>query len=56
LVSPGRDVLAGGSTKIRAARSGPSGDAEFGELLIDLEEDKAAPALIFGLLAEMERT
>jgi hypothetical protein len=27
----------------------------FGELLIDLEEDKAARAVIFGLLAEMER-
>jgi hypothetical protein len=28
---------------------------EFGELLIDLEEDKAARAVIFRLLAEMER-
>jgi hypothetical protein len=27
----------------------------FGELLIDLEEDKAGRAVIFGLLAEMER-
>jgi hypothetical protein len=27
----------------------------FGELLIDLEEDKAAKAVVFGLLAEMER-
>jgi hypothetical protein len=27
----------------------------FGELLIDLEEDKVARAVIFGLLAEMER-
>jgi hypothetical protein len=26
---------------------------EFGELLIDLEEDKAARAVVFGLLAEM---
>jgi hypothetical protein len=26
-----------------------------GELLIDLEEDKAARAVVFGLLAEMER-
>jgi hypothetical protein len=25
----------------------------FGELLIDLEEDKAAKAVVFGLLAEM---
>jgi hypothetical protein len=25
------------------------------ELLIDLEEDKAARAVVFGLLAEMER-
>jgi hypothetical protein len=28
---------------------------EFGELLIDLEEDKAARAVVFVLLAEMER-
>jgi hypothetical protein len=28
---------------------------EFGELLIDLEEDKAARAVVFGLLREMER-
>ncbi len=27
----------------------------FGELLIDLEEDKAARAVTFGLLAEMQR-
>jgi hypothetical protein len=27
----------------------------FGELLIDLEEDKAARAVVFGLLAEIER-
>jgi hypothetical protein len=27
----------------------------FAELLIDLEEDKAARAVLFGLLAEMER-
>jgi hypothetical protein len=27
----------------------------FGELLIDLEEDKAARAVAFGLLREMER-
>jgi hypothetical protein len=27
----------------------------FGELLIDLEEDQAARAVVFGLLAEMER-
>jgi hypothetical protein len=26
-----------------------------GELLIDLEEDRAARAVVFGLLAEMER-
>jgi hypothetical protein len=26
----------------------------FGELLIDLEEDKAARAIVFGLLGEME--
>ncbi len=44
--------------------SGPSGIGEFwsypqgrgfAELLIDLEEDKAAQAVVFGLLAEMER-
>jgi len=28
---------------------------EFGELLIDLEEDKAARAVVFGLLREMEQ-
>jgi hypothetical protein len=27
----------------------------FGELLIDLEEDKAARSVVFGLLREMER-
>ena len=27
----------------------------FGELLIDLEEESAARAVVFGLLAEMER-
>jgi hypothetical protein len=27
----------------------------FGELQIDLEEDKAARAVVFGLLPEMER-
>ena len=27
----------------------------FGELLIDLEEDKAARAVVFGLLAGMQR-
>jgi hypothetical protein len=27
----------------------------FAELLIDCEEDKAARAVVFGLLAEMER-
>ena len=28
---------------------------DFEELLIDLEEDEAARAVVFGLLAEMER-
>jgi hypothetical protein len=28
---------------------------QFGDLLIDLEEDKAARAVVFGLLREMER-
>jgi hypothetical protein len=28
---------------------------ELGELLIDPEEDKAARAIVFGLLGEMER-
>jgi hypothetical protein len=27
----------------------------FGELLVDLEEDKVAKAVVIGLLAEMER-
>ena len=31
-------------------------DRTFGELLIDLEDDKAPRAVVFGLLAEMERT
>jgi hypothetical protein len=44
--------------------SGPNGERwitsvssglRFAELLIDLEEDKAARAVIFRLLAEMER-
>jgi hypothetical protein len=46
----------------RLTRSAPSrghpGDADLrqhGELLIDLEEDKAARAVMFGLLREMER-
>jgi hypothetical protein len=43
---------------------GPTGSASsggypetrtFGELLIEREEDKAARAVVFGLLAEMER-
>jgi hypothetical protein len=34
---------------------GHSKTRTFGELLIDLEEDKSARAVIFGLLAEMER-
>jgi len=46
-------------TSKRADRIGEfSGHPEtrtFGELLIDLEEDKAARAVVFGLLAEMER-
>jgi hypothetical protein len=41
---------------IRSATSGGHPETRtFGELLIDLEEDKAARALVFGLLAEMER-
>lgn len=43
----------------RAERSGEfwahRGGARFGELSIDLEEDKAARAVVFGLLREMER-
>jgi len=31
------------------------GSWTFGKLLIDLEEDKAARAVVFGLLREMER-
>ena len=34
---------------------GHSETRTFGKLLIDLEEDKAARAVVFGLLAEMER-
>jgi hypothetical protein len=34
---------------------GHIGTRAFGELLIDLEEDKAARAVVFGLLREMER-
>jgi hypothetical protein len=34
---------------------GHSETRTFGELLIDLEEDKAARASVFGLLAEMGR-
>jgi hypothetical protein len=30
-------------------------DSEANALLIDLEEDKAARSVVFGLLAEMER-
>ena len=37
--------------EFRAARE----TREFGELLIALEEDKAARAVVFGLLAEMGR-
>jgi hypothetical protein len=32
-----------------------SAEPTFGELLIDCEEDKAARAVVFGLLTEMER-
>jgi hypothetical protein len=39
-------------TSTAAARA--SGRRTLGELLIDLEEDKAARAVLFGLLAEME--
>jgi len=38
-----------------SASSGGTRRRTFGELLIDLEEDKAARAVVFGLLAEMER-
>ena len=46
--------------RLRASRPdrrvlGLPGDSELRELLIDLEEDKAARAVVFGLLAEMER-
>jgi hypothetical protein len=36
-------------------RSGLSKTPTFDELLIDLEDDKAARAVVFGLLREMER-
>jgi hypothetical protein len=35
--------------------SGHTETRTFGELLIDLDEDKAARAVVFGLLMEMER-
>jgi hypothetical protein len=38
-----------------SAGSGSPVTRQFGELLIDLEEDKAARAVVFGLLAEMDR-
>jgi hypothetical protein len=38
-----------------SAAAGISWRSAIGELLIDLEEDKAARAVVFGLLAEMER-
>ena len=34
---------------------GHPGTRTFGEVLIDLQEDKAARAVVFGLLAEMQR-
>jgi hypothetical protein len=37
------------------ASSGAPGNADLAALLIDLEEDKAARAVIWSLLAEMER-
>jgi hypothetical protein len=40
--------------RIGEFRAGPE-TRTFGELLIDLEEDKAARAVVFGLLMEMER-
>jgi hypothetical protein len=38
---------------IQSCRGNPA-TRTFGELLINLEEDKAARAVVFGLLAEME--
>jgi hypothetical protein len=39
----------------RSALLGHPETATFGELLIDLEEDPAAKAVVWGLLREMER-
>ena len=59
------DMLAVGSGFVRACldriywklqlRWGDPEPHDFEELLIDLEEDEAARAVVFGLLAEMER-
>jgi hypothetical protein len=58
-------MLAVGSGFVRACldhiywklqlRWGDPEPRDFEELLIDLEEDEAARAVVFGLLAEMER-
>lgn len=39
----------------RVSSGGTRKTRRFGELLIDLEEDKAARAVVFGLLRDMER-
>jgi DNA-binding NarL/FixJ family response regulator len=59
------DILAVGSGFVRACldriywklqlRWGDPEPRDFEELLIDLEEDEAARAVVFGLLAETER-
>jgi len=48
---PGETDPSAGSVK---RRSWVQETRSVGELLIDLEEDKAAGAVVFGLLAEME--
>jgi hypothetical protein len=50
--------LAGDQSPSRAGSvsSGPIRTRSFGELLIDLEEDRMARAIVFSQLKEMERT
>jgi hypothetical protein len=44
-----------GTFRLQGAPGACAARRTFGELLIDLEEDNAARAVVFGLLAEMER-
>jgi hypothetical protein len=49
------DQFRGTLSDTRGAPGACAARRTFGELLIDLEEDKAARAVVFGLLAEMHR-